>query len=1358
MKIICNNFRKSFQNWVKDIMNTQKLCQNCGTPLAADAPRGLCPACLMKVAMASGTGLGGKTPRFTPPTVAELAPKFPQLEILEFIGQGGMGAVYKARQKELDRVVALKILPPDIGHDAAFAERFTREARALAKLNHPGIVTIYDSGRTDGLYFFLMEYVDGVNLRQLLAASRVSTREALAIVPQICDALQFAHDQGIVHRDIKPENILLDRRGRVKVADFGLAKIIGGQSDEPAAAGGKPAGSTAITNASKVMGTPQYMSPEQIKAPGEVDHRADIYALGVVFYQMLTGELPGKQLQPPSTKVHIDVRLDEIVLRALEKNPALRYQQVSEVKTCVETIAATPPGSSRREEAHAEKSEVGSQISKIAPRLSRTAIVGAICVPFSFLPIIWFVALVRQMTTSNTPMTHDTSVINILFSIVGFMGIVLIAPLLTTVLGWVAVAQIRCSQGRLCGLKLALFGGLLFPLLLLDGMISGLWVFLDKLLAVYVRHLGGSLFIDGWDFLIWVLLLVAMIVWVDARIIRRARRAVNLEHAGSPPAKLACATRAPRFRSAFLLGVVVFVIFTGLALVYANLLPVTYGATARVKIDLVTPSARGEKSFASQNLGVTSYDPYAIQTQLEIIRSETVLANVISNLDLNAAWGKRFSNGQTLKPTETMVLLKTRVSLQPVGNTSLIAITGYSESPAECAALANAVAEAYQGYNNDLIRNQTGLPKEQASSKINLGGEPSLYEVSIIDTAQPPLRPIRPNKPLLVVAGIILGGFLSVLTFGLSLIWIFFRRRATAQNLPSGGEKPKPDHFWRWFAVVVLALISIPILISIVGLLAAIAIPNFVKARAQAQANAAHDAEILAGQNASFGATTNFYIGQTHFPRGDSIEITSVERSENRMTVTGHYNLVSHDQALLALYITVTNRNAPEGSGEGRPISRGRGDFTLAYLHVVPGLPHVSMYPNNGEPFASLYFGTKAEAAEESKARWITNVSASAETWSPSLAPGEEIDLQKILQEAQDLKSQGRYEESLQRLIWYHNHSIFVPGQAGVRNSFALAYWVELGRLYPKARQALRETRDQDAQAFAAGRGDFALFMEVSSINHYLADDDATYALFQSIRQQDKALAQQCYPLVQGLLIQHGEYAVCLDYLGDPQTAFESICQDRARLKNWEDQQAASRTQRIAQLDEMAKTNGLFAKGPVPFLPELPKFADEHFIDQTRQLIEILVGGGRMNEAQKIRDEALAVFNDPRLKSAVSDTEAKLQKNPEGSNSRANSDSDSRETDDPLATKVTLTKPYPLHFKGDESDKITVQYAVIELANQAKLGYDWDASQTNAGEVCRKYITPDTEGIPLREALDKILKPEALTYDIQDGKIVLKKN
>src|SRR5712692_9194174 len=137
-----------------------------------------------------------------------------------------MGAVYKARQPGLDRLVALKILPPDAGRDPAFAERFTREARALAKLNHPNIVGVYDFGQTDGQYYLIMEFVDGLNLRQVLRAGELKPQEALRIVPQICEALQFAHDEGIVHRDIKPENILLDKKGRVKIADFGDRKSV----------------------------------------------------------------------------------------------------------------------------------------------------------------------------------------------------------------------------------------------------------------------------------------------------------------------------------------------------------------------------------------------------------------------------------------------------------------------------------------------------------------------------------------------------------------------------------------------------------------------------------------------------------------------------------------------------------------------------------------------------------------------------------------------------------------------------------------------------------------------------------------------------------------------------------------------------------------------------------------------------------------------------------------------------------------------------------------------------------------------------------------------------------------------------
>ena len=192
----------------------------------------------------------------------------PQLEILGFIGKGGMGAVYKARQLALDRLVALKILPPQAASGLGFPERFNREARALARLSHPNIVAVHEFGQVNGMPFFVMEFVDGLNLRQLERAGKLSPREALQIVPQICEALQFAHEEGIVHRDIKPENILLDKKGRVKIADFGIAKIMGRKAQ------------AGITETRGAIGTPQYMAPEQVEKPETVDHRADIFSLG----------------------------------------------------------------------------------------------------------------------------------------------------------------------------------------------------------------------------------------------------------------------------------------------------------------------------------------------------------------------------------------------------------------------------------------------------------------------------------------------------------------------------------------------------------------------------------------------------------------------------------------------------------------------------------------------------------------------------------------------------------------------------------------------------------------------------------------------------------------------------------------------------------------------------------------------------------------------------------------------------------------------------------------------------------------------------------------------------------------------
>ena len=323
-------------------------CPQCGAPLTGSEPGGLCPRCLMGLNLKTETVFTDDAPAAQPPLPpARLAPHFPQLEILECLGRGGMGVVYRVRQKSLNRLAALKLLAPERVPEAKFAERFAREAQALAALNHPNIVTIYDFGQAGGFYFLLMEFVDGMNLRQLLRAHKFTPEEALAIVPPLCDALQFAHDRGIVHRDIKPENLLLDKDGRVKVADFGIAKMRG------AAPGGPPGEPAAPDHATQAaLGTPGYSAPEQKTDPRRVDSRADIYSLGVVFYEMLTGELPGKQLQPPSRKVQIDVRLDEVVLRALEKLPELRFQQASEVKTQLETIAATPAPSGKTAQPH----------------------------------------------------------------------------------------------------------------------------------------------------------------------------------------------------------------------------------------------------------------------------------------------------------------------------------------------------------------------------------------------------------------------------------------------------------------------------------------------------------------------------------------------------------------------------------------------------------------------------------------------------------------------------------------------------------------------------------------------------------------------------------------------------------------------------------------------------------------------------------------------------------------------------------------------------------------------------------------------------------------------------------------------
>lgn len=266
-----------------------------------------------------------------PPSPEELSGAIEgRYEIVKLLGRGGMGAVYQARDVRLSRLVALKILPPELlDHPGALA-RFEREARALAALDHPHIVRVYNYGQSsDGGPYFAMEFVRGRDIQQLRDAGDLELPDALRLISEVCDALHYAHRKGIVHRDVKPANILVTEDGAAKVADFGLARVLGTES--------RPSADSGLTLTGQVMGTPSYMSPEQ-EAGEEVDHRSDIYALGGMLYNLLTGTPPRGAWSLPSHKMRIDVRLDEVVLRALQENPEARYQAASDLKADLDSI------------------------------------------------------------------------------------------------------------------------------------------------------------------------------------------------------------------------------------------------------------------------------------------------------------------------------------------------------------------------------------------------------------------------------------------------------------------------------------------------------------------------------------------------------------------------------------------------------------------------------------------------------------------------------------------------------------------------------------------------------------------------------------------------------------------------------------------------------------------------------------------------------------------------------------------------------------------------------------------------------------------------------------------------------------
>lgn len=364
--------------------------------------------------------------QWQPPSVEDLQKALPQYEITQFIACGGMGAVYKGTQRTLKRAVAIKVLPPEIEDgDMQYAERFKREAQAMARLSHPNIVAVHDAGevemgktrrlgdaetgrqeegsRETKLLYFVMEFIEGTDVHRLIATEqRLDPQRALAITAAVCDALAFAHEEGIIHRDIKPSNIMLDKKGRVKVADFGLAKTINLES-------------TLLTGSNMAMGTADFMAPEVLIAGTLVDQRADLYAVGVMLYQMLTGRVPRGRFQLPSGIIpQIDPRLDAIVDKAMQTDRERRYSSALEMKADVEAVAAPVaipstvgalPGSVGLRSAHSSSlpsgEQVGSRLEDGAPWGRRALIAVPIAAVLAVIAFLVFKPPERDGTTRS---------------------------------------------------------------------------------------------------------------------------------------------------------------------------------------------------------------------------------------------------------------------------------------------------------------------------------------------------------------------------------------------------------------------------------------------------------------------------------------------------------------------------------------------------------------------------------------------------------------------------------------------------------------------------------------------------------------------------------------------------------------------------------------------------------------------------------------------------------------------------------------------------------------------------------------------------------------------------------------------
>ncbi len=264
-------------------------------------------------------------PTFQAPAADQLAALFPGYQIHGLIACGGMGAVYHAVQTSLDRAVAIKILPREFGSDPSFRSNFQTEAKSMARLNHPNLIGVYDFGEVDGMLYIIMEYVPGESLHHVSYGGRLTGVDAARVVAAICDGLAHAHEHGVLHRDIKPANILLDAQARPKIGDFGLARPIGSREGENEV----------------VFGTPHYTAPEVLARPDAVDARADIFSVGVLLHQLLTGHVPEAVQGLPSVIARCDIRFDEIVRKATNPMPEMRYRDAGQMAQELHALTAS---------------------------------------------------------------------------------------------------------------------------------------------------------------------------------------------------------------------------------------------------------------------------------------------------------------------------------------------------------------------------------------------------------------------------------------------------------------------------------------------------------------------------------------------------------------------------------------------------------------------------------------------------------------------------------------------------------------------------------------------------------------------------------------------------------------------------------------------------------------------------------------------------------------------------------------------------------------------------------------------------------------------------------------------------------